>query len=203
MKNRLAFIGLLLGLSVVAFGQKFQGGVFAGLNASQVDNDGFAGYKKLGLNAGVFVGRELDYGLAWKMELKYTSRGMYQPPTLNNPSELAYSNLQYFEVPLSISYLYNEKVEVELGIAPDVLLREKYENESGILDPSYASDIRRFGLNVFGGINYYFIDNMAVGVRYTISGLPFYVFDYWTPRYISSGFFHDVLSMSVKYYFLR
>ena len=202
MRIRLTLFVLLLGLSTLAFGQKFQGGVFGGINASRIDNDSYSGYGKLGLNGGAFVGRELAFNMAWKMEVKYTSRGMVHLPTPSQPF-IQESNLRYIAFPVSLTYLYNDKVEVELGIAPDILISEYYADEDGPLDPSYAADLRRFGLNGFLGINYYFIERMAVGLRYTISVVPFYAFDYWTPRYVSSGYFHDVISVGIKYYFLK
>ncbi len=202
MKINTGIIILILCISLSSSAQSFQGGIFAGINASQIDNDTYGGFNKLGLNAGAFVSREITPNFYWQMELKYSSRGMYHHPTINQ-NFIALSNLKYLELPLSIHYFYNEKIQVELGFAPDVLLSEYYEDEHGSLDPAYAPDLRRFGVNVFGGIYYYFIENMAVGIRYTYSAIPFYPFDFWTARYRDKGYFHDVLCLSVKYYFVR
>jgi hypothetical protein len=191
-----------MGFSVIAFGQKFQGGVFAGINASRIQNDQYSGFKKLGLHGGGFVQREITGELGWKMELKYAARGMYHHPTQQIPS-IQISNITYIELPLSITYLYNEKVEVELGVAPDVLLSEYYEDEDGPLDPSYSADLRKFGLNGFVGINYYLHERVAVGIRYTTSAIPFYTFDYWTNRYFASGYFHNVISVGMKYFIIK
>ncbi len=193
---------MILCISLTSFAQKFHGGIFAGINASQIDNDSYGGFNKLGLNAGAFVSREIMQNLNWQMELKYSSRGMYHHPTITQ-NFIDLSNLRYIELPISVHYFYNEKIQVELGFAPDMLLSEYYEDENGILDPEYAPDLRRFGVNVFAGAYYYFIENMAAGFRYTYSAIPFYPFDFWTSRYRDKGLFHDVISLSVKYYFVR
>ncbi len=202
MRLRLAFLVLLMGISALTFGQRFQGGVFGGINASRIQNDGYGGFQKLALHGGVFVQREIALNLGWKMELKYSARGMYHPRTQSVPI-MQLSNITYLELPLSVYYLYNEKVEVEIGIAPDVLLSEYYEQDRLPLDPSYSADLRRFGLNGFAGISYYFHEKVAIGLRYTTSAIPFYAFDYWTPRYFSSGYFHNVISIGLKYYILK
>ncbi len=199
---RLAIFVLLMGFSAITFGQKFQGGVFGGLNASRIQNDGLSGFKKLGMHGGVFVQREIVSDLGWKMELKYTARGMSHLPTLAIP-EMYLSHLTYLELPLSVTYLYNEKVEIELGVAPDVILSEYYEVDRLRSESSYAADLRKFGLNGFVGIHYYMHERVAVGIRYTTSAIPFHKFDYWTPRYFSSGFFHNVVSVGMKYYILK
>ena len=202
MRLRLAFFVLLMGFAAITFGQNFKGGIFGGLNASRIQNDGFSGFQKLSLNGGVFVQREFAPDLGWKMELKYSARGMSHYPTQSR-LYIQLSHLVYLELPLSITYLYNEKVELELGFAPDVLLSEYYEDENGPLDPSYSSDLHRFGLNGFAGISYYIFDRVAVVFRYTMSAIPFSSFDYWTPTYFTSGLFHNVISIGLKYYILK
>lgn len=202
MRLRLTFFVLLMGVSALTFGQKFQGGVFGGINASQIQNDGFSGFQKLALHGGAFVQREIAMDIGWKMELKYSARGIYRPSTQTDP-HIYLSNITYMEIPLSITYLYNKKVEVELGIAPDVLLSEYYEKDRLPQESSYSSELRQFGLNGFAGISYFFHERVAVGLRYTNSLIPFHSFDYWTPTYFRSGFFHNVISIGLKYYILK
>lgn len=202
MKIKAGIITLILCLSISLSAQKFQGGVFAGMNASQVDGDGYSGFNKLGLNAGAFVSREIIENFNWQMELKYSTRGMYNYQIFPDPS-INVSNLIYLELPLSVHYFYSEKIQIELGIALDVLLKESYGDENSGISIDQANDLRKFGLNVFCGVFYYFKKNIAAGVRYTYSAIPFYPFDAYAIRYRDSGLFHDVLSLSVKYYLVR
>lgn len=202
MKKRFAFLVLLTGLSVFAFAQDFKGGIFGGINASRIQGDELSGFGKLGLHGGAFVERDIAFSLAWKLELKYSARGVYHYPTDSKPFFLI-KHLNYMELPLSISYLYNEKVELELGIAPDVLLSERYEDESGILDPSTFPELRRFGLNGFTGISYYLTERISAGFRFTMSVIPAHSFEYYRPTYFTSGLFHNVISVGMKYHILK
>lgn len=186
--------------------QKFQGGLIGGLNAARIDGDGHEFYGKLGLNAGAFVAREiLPEMLFWQMEVKYTSRGkyhLYRDP-MGNIVGLSLIDLRYAELPLSLHYFLNEQVQLELGLSPDLLLRERYEDENGILPLEDANDLRRFGVTVFAGGNYFVLEQLAVGIRFNYSVIPFYKFDAYAVRYRDSGWFHDVLSVNVRYYFTR
>ncbi|MEX0988457.1 MAG: outer membrane beta-barrel protein [Bacteroidales bacterium] len=186
--------------------QGFQGGVSAGLNAARIDGDGHELYGKLGLNAGVFVAREILPGqLFWQMELKYTSRGKYnlQRDNLGFIIGLDLIDLRYIELPLSLHYIMNDKIQVELGLSPDVLIKEYYEDENGEVSSEYANDLRRFGITAFAGLNYFVLENFAAGMRFNYSAFPFYKFDAYSVRYRYSGWFHDVLSLNARYYFTR
>lgn len=204
----LSFFFLLTGLSA----QNFQGGVSGGLNAARIDGDGHEFYGKLGLNAGAFVARAiLPDMLYWQMELKYTSRGkyhVYRDPT-GSIVDLSLIDLRYAELPLSLHYFLNEKVQIELGLSPDILLQEYYADGNGALPAEKAPDLRKrgklfaFGVTAFAGANYFVLEPLAVGIRFNYSVIPFYKFDGNAIRYRDSGYFHDVLSINVRYYFWR
>ena len=203
MKTRLFATAILIILSCTTYAQAFKGGVLAGLNASRIDGDGHELYGKLGLNIGGFVAREILPGmLDWQMELKYTSRGKYQGPTIYF-SGIEVITLTYVELPLSLQLHFNDRLGFELGFSPDVLLREFYADENGPISPDYANDLRRFGITALAGINYQLLDALSVGLRFNYSAIPFYKFDAYAVRYRDSGWFHDVLSLNLKYYFIR
>lgn len=199
MRMKLFLLCLVLSSSTILSAQSFQGGVFGGINASQVDNDGYSGFNKLGLNAGAFACREIMTDLYWQIELRYSSRGIYNVRTTSNPS-ISMSNLIYLEMPLTVHYFYDNKIQAELGLAPDVLLAEFYGDETAGIDPSQADELKRFGLNSIAGIYYYFRENLGVGVRFTYSLVPFYRSEGVAVRYWDSGLFHNVFSLNLKYY---
>lgn len=199
----------ILAFSLFLFGlhaQSFQGGVLGGLNAARIDGDTHELYGKLGLNAGAFVSREiLPDLLYWQMEIKYTSRGKYniQRDFQGSVLQIELIDLKYAELPLSLHALFNERIQIELGVSPDVLLKERYEVDYIEVSPEYANDLRRFGVTGFVGANYFLTDKIAVGMRFNYSLIPFYKFDAYAVRYRDSGFFHDVLSLNARYYFTR
>ena len=186
---------ILLGLVVSASGQQFNAGLFGGINVSQVSGDSYSGFNKVGVNAGIFVNRLIDKHFYWQAEIKYGTRGVYQGPTDTNQS-LYRSTYHIIELPLSVNYLFDDKILVELGTSPEVLIATRYWDENGLIDESAYPDNRRFGLSVFAGMGYWFSDRMMVGLRYTNSAVPFRDPEEWnTPQY--RGYFHNVISLSL------
>jgi hypothetical protein len=189
----------LLFMCVFVNGQQFNAGFFGGLNVSQVGGDAYQGFNKLGFNAGVFVNRLIDQNFYGQAELKYSSRGVYEGPTDTNTS-LYKSSYQYLELPLSVHYLFDAKVMLELGTSPEVLITTIFWDENGILNESQYPENRRFGLSVFAGIGYWFNENIMAGFRYTNSAIPFRDLEEWNNSQYR-GSFHNVLSFSLAYKF--
>lgn len=203
---KIMLLAVLLALVFQASGQKFQGGITAGLNAARIDNDTDELYGKLGLNAGAFVARQTSIDqLFWQLELKYTSRGKYdiQRDLAGNIMGLDLIDLRYIEMPVSLHYFINERIQAELGFAPDVLIREYYADENGAIPLDNANDLRRFGITAFAGVNFFVRPELAFGIRFNYSVIPFYKFDAYAVRYRNSGWFHDVLSINARYYISR
>lgn len=177
--------------------QQFNAGLFGGVTAAQVDGDSHSGFNKLGMTAGVFVNREIDYQVYWQMEIKYVTRGVYKGPTDNNPT-LYGSTYHYVELPLSVHYLYDGKIQVEAGTSPEVLITTRFWDQDGTIDPSTYPENRRFGLSVFGGLYYWFGPSFGAGIRYTYSAIPFRDPREWNhPRY--RGYFHNVICLTLAY----
>jgi hypothetical protein len=190
--------GLLL-LECSAHGQEFNAGIFGGVTASQVDGDTYGGFNKLGITAGAFVNRYIDWDIYWQLELKYVMRGVYEGPGAND-NFLYKSSYHYLEFPISVHYLINEKFQIELGTSPEVLLFVRYWDQDGLIDASSYPENRRIGLSVFGGIHYWFTAATSVGIRYTYSAIPFREPQEWNNAQYR-GYFHNVLCLTVAYKF--
>jgi hypothetical protein len=182
-------------------GQALNAGFFAGINASQVDGDTYSGFNKLGLNAGSFVNRHIEYNIFWQAEIRYGTRGVYQGPT--DISQTLYKSAYHIlELPLSVHYLYDERIMVELGTSPELLLAVRFWDEYGIMDPSTYPENRRFGLSVFGGIGFWINDKIMAGLRYSNSAIPFRDPEEWNNAQYR-GYFHNVFSLSIAYRFIH
>ena len=182
-------------------GQNINAGLFGGITASQVDGDAYSGFNKLGLTGGAFVNRHINYNIFWQVEVKYVIRGVYKGLEENDPT-LYRSGYHYVEVPLSVHYLYNEQIQLELGTSPEVLVTTRIADENGVIDPVNYPDNRRIGLSVFGGFCYWFNANTGVGIRYTYSAIPFRDPQEWNhPRY--RGYYHKVISLTAAYRFSK
>ena len=189
--------GLCLSGAALLKGQPLNYGLSGGITVSQVDGDSYRGFNKLGGTAGVFMNSHLEYNIFWQAEIQYQSRGVYKGPT-DTDQTLYKSSYHYVALPLSVHYQVKELFLVEAGSSPEVLIREAYWDENGIMDPENYPQIRRFGLSVFAGLGYWLNQRMRVGLRYTHSALPFRDPQEWNhPRY--RGYFHSVLSLSLAY----
>ena len=199
--NKLFIPAFLIFLISTASGQEFNAGLYGGITASQVDGDSYSGFNKLGLTAGAFVNRHIDYSIYWQLEIKYASRGVYKGPGTNDYT-MYRSGYHYVEFPLSVHYLHDEKIQLEAGTSPEVLIGTVFWDEDGIIDPANYPDNRRFGLSVFGGLTYWFKSSAGVGIRYTYSAIPFRDPQEWNhPRY--RGYFHNVICLTAAYKFMR
>jgi hypothetical protein len=187
-------------ISISSFAQEFNSGLFGGMTASQVDGDTYSGFKKLGLTAGVFVNREISSGIYWQIELKWVMRGAYEGPSDNNPNFLYRSVYHYIEFPLSVNYIWNDKVQIEGGFSPEVLVKIKFWDQDGLVNPSKYPENRTFGLSVFAGIHYWFAESASVGFRYTYSAIPFRDPQEWHNAQ-NKGYFHNVLAITMAYRF--
>ena len=188
-------IVLFFNLTALAQVQKFNVGLFGGINVSQISGDPYTGFNKLGFNAGFYVNRLIDKSFYWQVEIKYGTRGVYEGPTDSNQT-LYKISYHIIELPLSVNYLFDNKIMVEVGTSPEVLVTTLIWNESGLIDRKPDPEPRRFGLSVFGGIGYRFNNRIMAGLRYTNSALPIYDPEEWnTSQY--RGDFHQVISLTL------
>ena len=131
----------------------FFGGLTAGGNFTQVDGDNFAGYNKVGVNAGVVVFARLGEQVAAGMELLYAQKG-----SRSNKAKLANDRstvlvdyrirLNYAEVPLTINYFDKKKNHIGGGLAYGQLFRsrETYKDGNGAV---YEQDAKLFPFRKF------------------------------------------------------
>lgn len=193
----------LLIMTVSVAGQSFNGGLFGGITAGQVDGDLYSGFRKLGFTSGAYVNREIGSNFFWQVEIKWVMRGVYQGPTDANPDFLFRSTYHYIEFPLSVNYIVKDKFQLEGGFSPEVLVKVKFWDQDGLLDPEQYPENRRFGLSVFGGFHYWYTETASVGIRYTYSAIPFRDPEEWNRPPYYRGYFHNVLALTLGYRFMH
>lgn len=84
---------------------KFQGGLIAGLNASQLEGENLTDY--LGINAGVFASRKLSRRIQVGIEFLFSQNGEYILPDFYPKVEYGKIWLNHIEVPLHFDWLFN------------------------------------------------------------------------------------------------
>lgn len=162
---------LFLVMPLITFGQRFYGGVMAGLTASQVDGDTYSGYNKPGITAGAFVGMNINTNLGLNMELGYNAKGARETGTVENPVHYKLA-LHYISLPLFLTYTLNKKFAVEGGLSTSYLMAYHAEgmdgtgNISEILD---AVPIKKIDISYLVGFGYHITDHFYLNFRFSYS----------------------------------
>jgi len=163
------FILVILQFSgIELFSQPFHGGITAGLTASQVDGDSYAGYNKPGIQAGIFISADLLPWLAARMEIKYTSRGARNPANDDNTGSYLL-RLQYIDIPIMASLKYKKIGAFELGLIPGYLFKATGEDDAGKLPEEYLVDFHKFDLGLLIGADINITKKIAINFRYSYS----------------------------------
>lgn len=154
----------LLGISARVQAQRFQAGLVAGLNLSQLDGDDLAGFHKPGLSAGGKVATILSDRWQLSLEMLFSQQGASRT-RLDDPAS-AYDKirLNFVEVPVLINYK-EWKFHIGAGVSYARLIDYQVIDALG----GDVSDLQQFNENifslVFSGI-YYFSDKTGFEVRW-------------------------------------
>ena len=195
--KHLYFIILFASLPCIASSQNFEGGILAGLTASQIDGDNYRGYNKVGLQGGGWVRRMFTYTLGGQMEIRYVQKGALKTNTVDDPTYNR-TALHYIDIPLMCQYIYNKNVIAELGIGPEILMSSKLEDENGplpIVDPKY----NRFTLSAIAGIGYRFLEVFSMHLRFNYSILPIRAHPSGQSYLLNKGHYSNVLSFALYF----
>lgn len=207
MLDKLFFIlfCLLLSVSNVSSQNRFQGGIVAGLSATQVHGDTYSGFNKAGLYAGGIVKRNLSETWIAQLELVYIQKGSRKNPDPSNGDYVLYLlRVNYVEAPLLIKCNY-KKFSFEIGASYGVLINSHEENQFGTVNnliPLQRSDISF----LYGG-NINLNEHLTVNIRNSNSIFPIRKFD--TPIYyqrrlsnmFNKGMYNTVMLIALQYQF--
>ncbi len=196
----LMILAVSIFISTPLWAQPFEGGFFAGLSTSQVDGDTYSGFDKLGITAGGYINSEINREWEWKAELRYIQKGAFKGTSLQNPDYYRLV-IHYVEIPLLMQYYISDDLFLEAGLAPDVYLGHKEEDESGIIPGPEGPAYHRFGLNATAGGGYFITDRLVAGIRYTYSVIPMRDHASGQTYLLNRGQYNNVLALSFYYHF--
>lgn len=164
MRGTFFFILIFCSVAITATAQRFQAGVVAGANLSQIDGDRLGGFNQPGLSAGGKVATILSERWQVSLELLYSQQGSRRSNNDDPFSAYEKIRLNFIEVPVLINFK-EWKFHLSGGVAYNRLINFKVIDASGV----DVTDAQDFNENIFalvlGGI-YYFQDNMGVEVRW-------------------------------------
>lgn len=159
----------------------FYGGLLLGTNFTQVDGDNYAGFRKVGLNAGGIVYAKLGGKIAASMELLFSQKGSrankIQPTNSKNYTIREYNiGLNYAEVPILINYFDKRKSHFGLGFSYSQLISS---NEEVTTDPTFPiADLnktypfKRSDINAVLCLNLHLIGGFFLNYHYQYSIMP-------------------------------
>lgn len=160
MRQHLFLLSLFVILSGTASAQKFGGGAFAGMSASQIDGDDLGGYNKPGINLGAFTYLPMGAHSRLQMELTFLQKGSREPAS--DTSFFYLARLNYIEVPLIYSYRLND-FSFEIGPGLDILASRHIENNG--IEEAEDDSFRSFSLTAIAGISWHFSRKMYINFR--------------------------------------
>ena len=156
----------------------FYGGLVLGGNFSQVDGDSYAGYHKVGLNAGGIVYIHLEEKLAASMEILFSQKGSRGHRVQESGIQGTYIqkykiNLNYAEVPIQLNYFDRRRSHFGGGLSYSQLITSK--EEINTYNGPVATDsfnFRKADLNLVLGGNVHIWNGFFVNLRFQYSLIP-------------------------------
>lgn len=198
MKQILIALGFLLMANFVV-AQRFDAGLIAGFNGTQVEGDNLKGYNKAGILAGLFVQTDIAPAVVAGMEIKFSQKGSRRPFNPKQPDIDKYvMRLDYIDIPLFMAFRTNDRSMIIGGIAPGVLIHSKELNTDGEIPEPDRQDFNTFDLQPFVGFQFDFLENASVDLRFALSIIPSSDKSE-TNYYFHNGLFNNVISLAVYY----
>ncbi len=158
----------------------FYGGLLLGANFAQVDGDHFAGFRKVGLNAGGIMYAQLGKNVAASLEILYSQKGsksnLSQPSVSKKYQIQDYKiDLAYAEIPLQINYFDRRKSHFGGGISFAQLISSKEQVNTL---PAFNNDslemyqFRKSDINLVLGGNLHLWEGLFLNIRFQYSLIP-------------------------------
>lgn len=179
---------------------EFKAGLKAGLNTSQMDGDGYAGFNKINPQAGLFLNKRLKNQAKLQFELLYIQKGSRFAGDPDNGIYTTYRiQMDYVEVPLLYQYEWR-KFLFEIGPGLGVLFNTKEEDSNGLV-PKSGFKWRRYEIDAMLGLNYFFNEKAFVNIRIHRSILSTVSTVAVTPYGTFGGTFNSVIGTSFNWTF--
>ncbi|WP_303921699.1 porin family protein [Draconibacterium sediminis] len=198
MKRIVVAFGFLL-IANFAVAQRFDAGIIAGFNGTQVEGDNLKGYHKAGILAGLFVQTDIAPAIVAGMEIKYSQKGSRRAFDPKQPDIDKYvMRLGYIDIPIFMAFRTNDRSMIIGGIAPGVLIHSKEVNSDGEIPEPDRQDFNTFDLQPFVGFQFDFLEHASVDLRFALSVLPCSDKSE-TNYYFHNGLFNNVISLALYY----
>ena len=158
----------------------FYGGLVGGVNFTQVDGDNYAGYHKVGFNAGAIVYTRFDEHLAASIEILYSQKGArgHKEQQVTGAYIQSYNvRLNYAEVPLQLCYFDRRRSHFGAGISIARLVNVKEEGEGRAAGGPIPAEFdkypfKKMDYNFIVGGSLHLVKGLFLNARFQYSLVP-------------------------------
>ena len=157
----------------------FSGGLVAGSSFCQVDGDKYAGYFKIGINAGAILYARMSNTFSLSMELLYSQKGAKSNFSKSNSSNTLTIvnqriNLDYAEIPILLNIYDKHKSHVGAGFSYAQVINSKETIETS---PANRYDeslypFKKVDINFIASGNLNLVKGLYANLRFQYSILP-------------------------------
>lgn len=173
MKKFLLIAFLLVCGSLWSFAQRFEGGVIAGINASQVDGDFTSGYHKPGIVAGAYVLTDLSRNVFTGMEIKFSQKGSRKNPNFKTGDQEKYiMRLNYIDIPVYVGVRTSERISVFGGLSAGYLMKAAEYDNHGLFAEEDQADFNDIDVQGMLGFRFQLTNRITADLRGAYSILP-------------------------------
>ncbi|HTN46689.1 MAG TPA: porin family protein [Flavipsychrobacter sp.] len=222
VKNRvfgafIAFTIIALGTGFNTFAQNpgnyyvedprtFYGGLLIGTNFSQVDGDSYAGYHKIGLNAGGIMYVNLADHLAGSVEILFSQKGSRGHKNLESANGALISkyriDLNYAEVPVQINYFDKRRSHFGAGVSYSQLISSREEIVAGGQPvPTDSLKFRKADINLLLSGNLHLVKGLFLNLRFQYSLIPIRTKENINLNYGRSEQYNNMFVLRLMYLF--
>ncbi len=198
MRSKLFVVLLLMLACNIGLAQRFDGGIVAGFNATQVEGDTYRGYNKPGIVGGFYVETDLAPAIFMAMEIKYAQKGSRKKVTEKDPEKYI-MRLDYIDIPVYAAFRTNDRGAVLAGISTGFLMNSKELDNYGEFPKESQNAFNTIDLQPFLGFQFDFLDNLKADLRFALSVLPIRGQPGGTTYYWQNNQFNNVITLAVYY----
>ncbi|MEE4287519.1 MAG: outer membrane beta-barrel protein [Mariniphaga sp.] len=207
MMRKIFFSAALFLVAFWASAQRFEGGLLAGFNATQVEGvavygENINGYHKPGVLAGFFVQTDIAPAIFSGIEIKYSQKGARRKIKENDPDPRKYiMRLGYVDVPIFMGFRTNDRGAVIAGVSAGYLIHAMEYNEYGKFPEEDLHPFNNFDLQPFIGFQFDMLDQIKLDLRFALSVLPIREKSggETTNYYWQNNQFNNVISLAAYY----
>jgi len=194
MKKLLIALILLLSKSLSA--QNFDAGLVAGFTMSQISGDGLSGFDKPGARIGAYISYPIPRKkMNFEVGMQYLQKGSREPSRKNGFSNYS-MDMYYLELPFTINYAFKNGLIIESGFGPGILV--SYTEEINGVE-NIGNTPNTFALDFICGIQYQFLNNLKINVRYGNSLLPIRKEDVETSLEKNKDWYSSMVTFTLMY----